>query len=288
MVENLLTYNQPTKVAARREALAHAVQLVSSRRSDAALVPEDYVNRVRQRLLASDRSSDAYAHRACTQDSIASWREFRAQSIGTRNASELTVAYLAGPQPSNDLLTFVSLGLRPENIWAFETDADAITAGLSDLEKLGLREIKFIPLSISEYFVGTQRRFDIIYIDACAPLPSHTQHTTRLLVDVFKNSALNPLSVLITNFAKPDISKAEELERFAFLVAAYLYPKSFVESKGGGMREGPEVYSYFLQNPEEPDKCFVSEVKTTSNFITGHLSLDMSWTSPQSLPQRRG
>jgi hypothetical protein len=96
---------------------------------------------------------------------------------------------LAGPEPSNDLFALLELGLRPENIWAFEVDTDAIATGLDELRSLGLRGVKFVPVSIGDYFVGTPRRFDIIYLDACGPLPSKEQKTTKLLVDIFRTSS---------------------------------------------------------------------------------------------------
>lgn len=270
------SYSQPTKIAARTQSLTHAVELLTSRRDAAAIVPADHAARVRDHLLASDISGDRYAGQACKPSDIESWQTFRAAAIGRRTPDELTVAYLAGPEPRNDLLALVELGLRPENIWAFELDAAVISAGLSDLEELGLRGVKFIPVAIGDYLVSTPRRFDIIYIDACGPLPSHKAATTRLLVDVFKHSALAPLGVLVTNFSMPDIARAATLEAYAFLVAAYLFPKGFMETADGYIADGAEAHSYSLQNPEKPDKCFHTEVKRNFDlhygaFISRHI-----------------
>ncbi|RXH31127.1 hypothetical protein XH99_11035 [Bradyrhizobium nanningense] len=272
----LPNYKEPTKIAVREQALGHAVELLTSRRECAAVVPEDHVGRVRASLLTSDTAGYQHAGESCSDDDIESWKTFRSNTLGSRNAEELTVAYLAGPQPSNDLVALVELGLRPENIWAFEIGPDEISQGLADLDALGLRGVKFIPVSIDEYFVGTPRRFDIIYIDACGPLPSDSQKTTRLLVDIFKHGALAPLGILITNFSRPDISNASALDTYAHLIASYLYPKGFMESETGGMIEGPEVHGYLLENPDEPTDCFLTEVKNNFErhygaFITRHI-----------------
>jgi hypothetical protein len=208
----LWNYSEPTKIAAREQALAHAVELLTIRRGDAAIVPEHHVDRVKAALLASDTAGYPYAGKSCSDDDISSWKAFRSNALGKRKPEELTVAYLAGPQPSNDLAALVKLGLRPENIWAFEIGAAEISKGLADLDALGLRGVKFIPVSIDEYFVGTPRRFDITYIDACGPLPSDSHKTTRLLIDIFKHGALAPLGVLVTNFSRPDISKSSTLD----------------------------------------------------------------------------
>jgi hypothetical protein len=47
-------YSEPTKIAAGERALAHAVEWLTTRRGDAAVVPELHVDRVKASLLASD------------------------------------------------------------------------------------------------------------------------------------------------------------------------------------------------------------------------------------------
>lgn len=242
-------YNQPTKNKARLRSLAHAVDLLTTRRQEAAIVSADYPSRIKTAFAESGNAIWASTASSCEAADIASWQEFRQEAVGSRSPAELTVAYLAGPEPSNDLLVLLELGLRPENIWAFEVDADAIAAGLDELKSVGLRGVKFVPVSIGDYFVGTPRRFDIIYLDACGPLPSKKQKTTKLLVDIFRYSALSPLGVLVTNFAEPDVSKSDTLENYSSLVAAYLFPKSFVEDDGH-MIEGPPVYGYSAYDRE--------------------------------------
>lgn len=254
------TYSQPTKNSARTLSLTHAVTLLTTRRDEAAIVPADYVDRVKSALLTGDVPGDAITAEACEWSDIASWQTFRASSVGTRTVEELTVAYLAGPEPSNDLLALVELGLRPENIWAFEIDPQAIATGMEDLKALGLRGVKFVPVSMDDYLIGTPRRFDIIYFDACGPLPSEKQKTVRLLVDIFRYGALAPLGVLISNFSRPDISKPHTLTDYASLVASYLFPKGFMEADGS-MIEGPPAYGYDLRNPTNSAECFLSKVE---------------------------
>lgn len=45
-----------------------------------------------------------------------------AAAVGCRGPGELTVVYLAVPEPANDLEILIVLGVQPENIWAFELD----------------------------------------------------------------------------------------------------------------------------------------------------------------------
>ena len=163
------SYDQPTKNDARRRALSHAVDLITSRRESAAIVPADDAKRIRDHLLQENFYGDRAAALACKPEDLESWRSFRLQTVGTRTSSEITVAYLAGPKPSNDMSVLLELGVRPDNIWAFEINADTADAGLEELREFRARGIKFIPVGIEDFFIGTPRRFDIIYFDACGP-----------------------------------------------------------------------------------------------------------------------
>lgn len=43
-----------------------------------------------------------------------------------KRAEELSVCYLAGPEPINDFKEFTEMGVLPENIWAFEIKNQSI------------------------------------------------------------------------------------------------------------------------------------------------------------------
>jgi hypothetical protein len=103
------SYDQPTKDKARRLSLTHAVELVTSRRDAAAIVPADHPERVREALLNSEIVGDHLAGHACADQDLTSWRSFRADVIGVRRPNEITVAYLAGPEPQNDLVVLLGL-----------------------------------------------------------------------------------------------------------------------------------------------------------------------------------
>lgn len=45
----------------------------------------------------------------------------------------------------------------------------------------------------------------MVYLDACGPLPSLSQHTLRLLASRFCRFRPAPIGVLTINFAKPSI-----------------------------------------------------------------------------------
>src|SRR5579871_2330162 len=115
------TYKQPSKQAARTKALTHAVDLLTKRRQQCAIVPHAYLAEVKSGMMKPDKHEDyPQAAEKLTSETIESWETFRASSISRREPGDLTVAYLAGPEPTNDIETLMALGVRPENIWAFE------------------------------------------------------------------------------------------------------------------------------------------------------------------------
>lgn len=225
------TYKQPIKHTARTNALTHAVDLLTKRREKCAILPANYISRVIANMKGRD---DDWNYQAASSSvnrkDIDSWKSFRASSIGSKSPGDLTVAYLSGPEPTNDLETLIGLGVRPENIWAFEVDSEVFSSALGDIERSNLRGVKLMEVGIEDYFLSTPRRFDIIYFDACGPLPSKEKKTTQAIVNIFRHSALAPLGVLITNFSAPDVSKEHVVENYSRLVASYLYPKRSLDT----------------------------------------------------------
>ncbi len=169
----MVTYQQPIKNKARRAALTRVVELLTECRHKFALVPEDYVERIRVALGHENRHPfDKLVATAVRPEDIASWQSFWQSNVGSRNASQLTVAYLAGPEPTNDLEVLIELRVRPENIWAFEIDTGVFESALADVENAELRDVKLMNISIDDYLIATPHRLDLIYFDACGPLPS--------------------------------------------------------------------------------------------------------------------
>ena len=253
------SFKQPTKHAVRSKALAAAITMLTQDRESTAIVPSNHVRKVLGALAESEVNADRGYAGQCRSEDIDSWESFRTSQVGARAASDLTVAYLAGPEPSNDLQVLVQNGIRPENIWAFENETKTFAEALDDVERVSLRGVKLIELSLSDYLEGNPRRFDIIYLDACAPLPSHEQKTSLQLASIFRNLALAPLGVLITNFSEPDTTAeaGHTLKKYARLVAAYLYPKPYldvVETESHGEIFNPSEWGLpFMGDPEEPE-----------------------------------
>ena len=62
--------------------------------------------------------------------------------------------------------------------------------------------IKIYRGSLQQFFEIVPQQFDIVYFDACGPLPSPKPRTLDVLRQLFERQRLTPLSVLITNFSQ--------------------------------------------------------------------------------------
>lgn len=210
-----------------------------------------------------------------TNDYIASWEEFHQACIGIRSPKELTVCYLCGPEPLNDFKVLTELGIHPHNIWAFESDNTCYKAALSEVKKSYFPMLKLHKGKIEQFFINTPKKFDIIYLDACGPIPSKTQNTLRLVSTLLKHQRLESLGALITNFANPDITDNVQRDNFSYLVANYLYPKSFIESyednrTDSEVVEGPISYGYYPDS-EKPLESFINKVEDNFNLFYGQF-----------------
>ena len=111
---------------------------------------------------------------------------------------------------------------------------------------------------------NTPKKFDIVYVDACAPLVSD-QHALRCISSLFKYHRLESPGVLISNFADVDQSNSQLREEFEDIIARYFYIKEtpsscLVESQG----------NIFLTGYYEKYKTDVSEnfERYYGDFIT--------------------
>lgn len=222
-------YNQPQKVRARTLALKHAVEVLTIRRTNGAIVDQDYVARVKK-TLTRRANFDAKTASRCSDESIKDWELFWQSKVGVRSPADLTVAYLAGPEPMNDFLELVQLGVHPNNIYGFESENKTFNEALKSAKLSRFPLIKIIKMPLDRYLQAVPMSFDIVYFDACGPFPSLLQATLRTVANIFRYQRLNPLGVLITNFSMPNAHDEKMVNAYSDLVAAYLYPKQMLES----------------------------------------------------------
>lgn len=279
-------YSQEQKKTARKLALTHAVNSLTKGRKRSTVVPVGYVRKVRDYLVDSDNKNDSEEAFLCSDETCDNWERFWSSKVGKKSPNEIVVAYLSGPEPQNDFDELVGLGIHPHNIFAFESDKATFNEALRSVKNSKYPLAKIIKMPIERYLQTVPQTFDIIYFDACGPLPSNSQATLKAIANVFRYQRLSPLGALITNFSKPDISDKSQLVAYSDLVSSYLYPKGALESgkKHRNLDDGPETHGYAPRS-NEADESFVHEVrgnfsKYYGQFITRQLFDLASFISP--------
>lgn len=115
-------YQEKEKKIARQACLKKAILSLTQNRHNSTLARRSYVSDVKNYLIKEGNKYDKEIASELTQESTKRWEEFYDSIVQTRSAKDLKVAYLAGPNPENDLEELVNLGILPENVWAFESD----------------------------------------------------------------------------------------------------------------------------------------------------------------------
>ncbi|EGQ7828521.1 hypothetical protein NZX34_004616 [Vibrio parahaemolyticus] len=262
-MEKTNMYDQPQKIEARKKALTHAVEILTSGREEASVVPKNYIRKVKSHLEKSEIISDKKAADICNEETCQLWESFWEGKNGSKSPNDLVVAYLAGPNPLNDFNVLVELGVHPHNIYAFESDKKTFNDALLSVKASKYPLLKIIKTSLEKYLQAVPVVFDIIYFDACGPLPSNSQTTLRTILNIFRYQRLSPLGVLITNFSLPDISKQEQLNSYSDLVSNYLYSKRSLESGSidWNLDDGAIAKGFEPKGSEESESFF-HHVKT--------------------------
>jgi hypothetical protein len=227
-------YQEEEKKIARLSVLEEAIKCLTENRDRSTVATKDYVRKVYQYIDTYGTPFDKQIIKALSEETIVRWENFYDSITQSKKPENLKVAYLAGPNPENDLQALMAFGVLPENVWAFETDSstykDAVWATLNSEFPF----LKLIKGNIGQFFAASPQKFDIVYLDFCGPLPSRNekQKTLATITSILAHHAINSPGILITNFALPSKKQdSKGLDLLTKLVASYLYPKSFLEDK---------------------------------------------------------
>lgn len=269
-------YKQEEKNKARIAVIETAIRALCSERTKSTLASRDHLRKVRDELI-SHGESDKYVAEHLSDGTIERWENFYDSIIQSKNPANLKIAYLSGPNPENDLKEMTKLGVLPENIWAFESDAKTYDAAVVSALSSEFPFIKLIKAKVDEFFQVSPQKFDIIYLDFCGPLPSKNKKskTLKTISNILSFHVLNSPGSLITNVCLPTEKQDEESRRLlSKLIALYLYPKSFLECQNSdnNVIEGALAQGYDLDEWLEIVKTDLD--KYYSEYIT-RLLIDM-------------
>lgn len=259
-----VTYKQEIKSMVRHTVIRSAVDLLTTNRAQACCVRNSYVRDLYDYFISLKESHEQVEAKKIDTSFIREWERMHRNLIGVKHPDELTVCYLSGPEPENDFDELVSVGVLPQNIWAFESENTIYLQALRSVDGSTYMQPKIIKTSIERFFESTPKKFDIVYIDACASLISD-KHALRCVASLFKYQRLNSPGVLITNFASLDTADKVERRQYVDLISRYFAIKSdrnatFINESG-----------HIILRTNEKDYCAKVErdiEKAYGDFIT--------------------
>ena len=210
-------------------------------------VKREHVARVWKQLHES-RKADTFRkeERDEIEKEIGQWEHFHGSQVQTRKPSDLRVCYLCGDNPINDLEVLLANGILYQNVWAIEKDSKVLKKAYNAV-KNSKSNVKLFKGDILTFLKDFKGQFDIIYLDACGPLPSKKQETLKIIGYVFLYDKLTSPGALITNFSFPRPQKNsaqgedKEREMINFLVKEYMnYRLCNVLRKDNSLENNPE------------------------------------------------
>ncbi len=215
-----VTYRQETKNTVRHAVIRRAVEMLTAERSQACCVRHSYVRDLYDYFNDLAESHEQEEARKIDVSYIQEWESMHANNLGVKRPEELSVCYLSGPEPENDFAEFVSMGIKPQNIWAFECERNTYLQALTSIDSTNFMQPKLIKTSIERFFEASPKTFDIVYIDACASLISD-QHALRCIASMFKHHRLSSPGILISNFAYLDETVGVEKQQYIDIISRY-------------------------------------------------------------------
>jgi len=246
----MVKYDQTVKNEARNAVIQNAIIALTSKRNSSTLTRRSYLKDIKKFIINSNNQYDIKEILKLSEETIVKWENFYDSTIGNKQAKELKIAYLAGPNPENDLTVFCEHGVLPENIWAFESDNPTYSEAIESALISKFQFIKIINSGIDQFLKVSPQKFDIIYLDFCGPLPTKNkkQKTLQTITNILDNHSLNSPGILITNVSLPT-EKQDKKTRglISKLVSSYLYPKNFLENneqEDHNMDDGQIAHNY--------------------------------------------
>lgn len=223
-------YTENEKSQIRTKIIHQAIEMLTIKRQESTISNPTYIKKVKEYVQKDQRTSQYSLYPTNTM--LHTWSVHYNSLLGRKVPPELKVAFLAGPNPENDIAVFIENGILEENIWAFESVKEIYQTAIDNLRKHYPR-IKIIKVKIDQFFMYSSIKFDIIYLDFCGPLFSRDKKNKTVLTlhTLFMNHTLNSPGILLTNFSLP--SKQQDkvgrdiLEK---LTSLYLYPKEYLDN----------------------------------------------------------
>ena len=214
-------YTQAVKKQARERLLTHAVAILTDKRNEAPCVRCSYVRDLKRWFISEGDDGNARESNRIDDKYIRTWEGLHRSCVGQKRPEDLRVCYLAGPEPMNDFEVLIGLGVRPQNIWAFESSNPKFVDALRQCCGAGFNQPKLVKMKIEKFLESAPVSFDIVYLDFCASFIS-SRESLKCVVQLFRCHRLSSPGVLITNFCEADQLKRDE---YVEAIARYFFIK---------------------------------------------------------------
>lgn len=181
------TYKQSVKDKSRRSIWTHAVESLTSNRSESRMLGGAYLTNL------SNYVENKSGWRINPSE-FSNYLKFVDSTYGQKTPDLLKVAFFCGPEPENDVEVLLSLGVRLENMFAFERERAEFIKAVSALRGK-YPQLKIYNGTIEDFAKMHNTVFDIVYLDFTATLPV----CFKTICCVLDNNMLAPLGMLAVN-----------------------------------------------------------------------------------------
>ena len=249
--------------------------MLTTSRASSCCVQRDYVRNIYEHFLSQDETREKEEAEKIDVSYICAWERNHEQCIGHKRPHELSVCYLSGPEPENDFSELISLGIEPQNIWAFESNNNTYLQALTSFDTSSFCQPKIVRTSIERFFETTPKQFDIVYIDACCPLVSD-QHALRCIACMFRYHRLASPGVLISNFAEVNISNISDRNEYYDLITRMELIKRFPNASlvdKNGVVIFRENYNDIIEEVKQDFQKYYGDYITSIICDTGSISI---------------
>lgn len=209
----MTTYKQPEKDKSRILLWNHAVESLTSLRDSNRILNTTYMEHLW--LYCQQQLNEKLDIEAFIQ-----WKQYADICYQTKRPEELKIAFFCGNEPENDVKHLLGLGVRIENIYAFECDSSLFNQAVKSLHNT-YPLLKIYKGKIEDFAELQNTKFDIVYLDFTGSLFKEYKVVLKML-DL---NALSDMSILAVNTTYPDKTE-ENIER----LINFFYNDTFFES----------------------------------------------------------
>lgn len=265
-------YNQPEKNLSRRIILKHAVECLTTERQTSCCVPNSHVQDLKNFFITGDNKRHKEEAFKLSEETIKKWEYFQTSKIGTKQPKDLLVCYLAGDDPSSDYYVLCELGIRSNNIWAFESDKTIHDTAVKNLANKNIFDLKLVDMSIDSFFELIPIQFDIIYLDFMKSIASKQETNIKTISTLFRYQRHSSLFALITNFSEPDAFDIQN-KYMPFISSYFTAKRSFDSTDLSSSTDSAEKAE---KNIENMNRNIKQDFSCHYGQFIPHLLIDMA------------